>query len=468
MNQKLFEAKKIHMIGIKGAGMAALAEILTDRHIRVSGSDTSEHFFTDNVLLRRGIRPIEGFSPDNIPSDVDVIIYSTAYKADTNRELAAAQERGKTARILSYPEAVGEITREHLSILVCGTHGKTTTSALLAETLKFLDADPLALIGSKISAWGGNALFGEGNHFVLEADEYQNKLQKYEPWSALLTSVDWDHPDFFPNEASYEESFREMIRRIPSHGFLVSCGDSASVVSIARESHAGNYSYGFLADNDFRVMDYTPLCDGPFRQSFRIVNQGVDFGTFRLRLAGRHNAANATGVAALLFLMKFDMDRVRAGMESFFGTARRFESVGEYNGALLYDDYAHHPEEIKSTLVAFRELFPERNIIVVFHPHTFSRTRTFLQEFAQSFDMADQVIVLDIYGSAREEQGGVSSVDLTTLINRYYREKALYIPTIEDVVDFLRKMPLTKNDLVVTMGAGDVWRIGRELLSDIR
>ena len=445
------------MIGTKGAGMAALAEIFVGRGMRVSGSDTAEHFFTDETLRRRGIHPIEGFDPANIPDDADLIVYSTAYRPETNAELKAAFDR-KAEAVLSYPEAVGCLTRERLSILVAGTHGKTTTSALLGETLKFLGEDPLSLVGSKISAWGGNALLGNGKYLVLEADEYQDKFQYYTPWSVLLTSLDWDHPDFFPDEGAYRETFKRLIARIPAHGFCVFWGDSAAVSDVARSSRADKISYGFLPENRVRVVDYAPLAEGPFRQTFRLFENERDLGIFRLRLAGRHNALNAAAVAALLLALKFDIEEIRKGMEGFFGTARRFEYVGERQGALLYDDYAHHPEEIKATLVAFRELFPERNIVAVFHPHTFSRTKALLAEFSQSFDSADRVIVLDIYGSAREAAGGVSSADLVALVNRYHHDKAAHIPTIEEAVALLRETT-GANDLVVSLGAGDVWRV---------
>ena len=457
---------RVHMIGIKGAGMAALAEILSGRSLLVGGSDTHEHFFTDEVLRRRGIRFTEGFSPKNIPDDADCIIYSTAYTPENNEEIAAAYARAATSDIcvVSYPEAVGELTRERLSILVSGTHGKTTTSALLAETLKALHADPLALVGSSISSWGGNALLGSGKYFVLEADEYQNKLRHYEPWSVILTSLDWDHPDFFPDMQSYAETFRALLRRIPPHGFLIFCGDSASVADVVSVSRAQKRSYGFLPENDIRIVDYEPLLEGSFHQQFHLFEGEHDLGLFRLRLAGKHNAQNAAAVAALLLALKFDVDDIRRGMEHFFGTARRFERVGEYRGAPVYDDYAHHPEEIRATLAAFRELFPTRNIIAVFHPHTFSRTKALLEDFAQSFDAADRVIVLDIYGSARETAGGVSSADLVALMNRYRREQALHIPTPEAVIETLKES-LGPDDLVVTLGAGDVWRVGTGVLS---
>jgi len=464
----LSDAKRVHMIGVKGWGMTALAEILVERGTIVGGSDTSEYFFTQEVLRRRGIRFVEGFSPENIPKDADTVVYSTAYTPETNEELASAFTRSKESglRVVSYPEAVGDLTRERLSMLVSGTHGKTTTSALLAETLKFLGVDPQALVGSTIAAWGGNALLGSGKYFVLEADEYQNKFQYYEPWSVILTSLDWDHPDFFPDVDAYQQTFRELMKRIPPHGFLISWGDSAAVAEVAKHSRAQKRSYGFLPHNDVRVADYEPIREGPFRQTFRLFEGDRDLGIFRLRLAGKHNALNAAAAVTLLLSLKFDIEKVRQGMENFFGTARRFEYIGEKNGARVYHDYAHHPEEIKATLAAFRELFPERNIVAGFHPQTCSRTKALLEEFAQSFDAADHVVVLDIYGSAREVAGGVSSAELVSLVNRYHHDKAEHIPTIEDVIAYF-KNSLGKDDLVVTLGAGDVWRVGKGILAEV-
>lgn len=468
--EPLVTEKRIHLIGVKGAGMASLAEIYAKQGAFVTGSDTSEKFFTDEILSRLGVEYAESFSPDNIPRDAERIVYSTAYRPETNEELRRALER-KDIPVASYPEAVGELTRKRLSILVSGTHGKTTTTALLAEVLRAVGFDPLALVGSRPVGWSGGALVGNGQYFVLEADEYQNKFQYYEPWGAILTSVDWDHPDFFPDENSYRETFRTMIRRIPPQGMLAYCGDSADVASISKECRGRAVSYGFLESNDVCIADYQPLSDGEFRQSFQVSFRDEILGQFRLRLAGRHNALNASAVVAVCLLLGVRMDdNLMEAFENFRGTARRFEYVGTGKHALVYDDYAHHPEEIRATLRAFRELFPDKHIIAVFHPHTFSRTKALLESFAQSFDDADAVIVLDIYGSAREVQGGVSSQDLASLINRYGGgNKAQYISSISEVVLDLSDK-IGENDLVVTLGAGNVWEVGKKLVgkSDIQ
>ncbi len=466
MAEHLSHFKTVHMIGIKGAGMSALAALLSRQGVTVTGSDTDEVFFTDSILNKLQIGYAEHFAPENIPADAQAVIYSTAYSKEKNTELAAAFE--KNIPVLSYPEALGMLSREKLTLAVCGTHGKTTTSALLAETLKYCGMDPSAIVGSRIASWEGNALSGSGPHLVLEADEYQNKLAEYEPFAVILTSADWDHPDFFPDEESYSRVFREFVARIPKHGVLVYCSDQAAVATIAETAACRKISYGLLPGAEFRIHEYAPATMGfvgeadVIRQSFAVRHGDEELGIFRLKLAGEHNAQNAAAVLALCVFLKQDVGRVRKAFEKFSGTERRFEYIGERYGALIYDDYAHHPEEIKATLRAFRELYPDRRLRVIFHPHTFTRTKAFLTDFAQSFDAADEVAILPIYGSAREEQGGVSSEDLTNLINRFVPGKAEYAPSATELGTRLEET-IGHQDVIITLGAGDVWKIAHTL-----
>ncbi len=466
LESHLLRHKKIHMIGIKGAGMTALAELLVKNGVSVSGSDIGEVFFTDRILKKLGIKYHESFAAKHIPADAELVVYSTVYSKEKNQELAAAFFRNLP--VLSYPEALGLLTQEKLTLAVCGTHGKTTTSALLADTLKWCGKDPSAIVGSRIMNWEGSALAGSGEYLVLEADEYQNKLALYSPFAVILTSVDWDHPDFFPDGASYEQVFEDFIRRIPVHGLLIYCADSANVTRIAEKARCRKISYGTLAPADFLVTHYAPEKMGfvseknPFRQTFSVLHEGMVYGNFRLKLAGEHNALNATAVVALTSLLGLDKERVRFALEKFSGTERRFECIGERYGALIYDDYAHHPEEIRVTLRAFRELYPEKQLRVIFHPHTFTRTKAFLTDFAQSFETADRVDVLDIYGSAREVQGGVSSQDLVQLINRFFPGKAFYAPDMQTVIAETEKT-MGRQDVIITLGAGNVWEISHRL-----
>lgn len=459
----LSEVKKAYFIGIKGAGMTAVAEILKARGIEISGSDTKEKFFTDEILSRNHIQYFEEFSAENIPEDIDLVVYSTAYSENNNAEMPEARKRG--LNVLSYPEVLGILFKEKLGIAVCGTHGKTTTTAILATCLNEVGVKPSAIVGSKVIEWNGSILKGKGNFFVAEADEYQNKLEYYNPWAVVLTSVDFDHPDFFPSFEDYKNAFRSFVAKIPKHGFLVVCGDDADAIEVAKSASCQVLTYGFGSECEYRIEDLSSKNwseEGELVKVFKVFHKEELLKDFEIKMLGRHNMQNSTAAIAVCHKLKLDLEKVKDAILNFKGTSRRFEYIGERDGAILIDDYAHHPEEIKATLKATREKYYRKNIWTVFHPHTFTRTKALLQEFAQSFDNTDKVIVIDIYGSAREEQGGISSKDLVDLINKYNPGKAEYIPAIPEVINFL-KNKISSKDVVISMGAGNVWQVTKEL-----
>lgn len=444
---------KVYFIGIKGSGMAALAELLHKRGVAVSGSDVAEKFFTEESLRLNGIGIIEGFAARNVPSDADLIVYSTAYSAQNNVEMSEAEKLKFS--LASYPEVLGSLFNEKIGIAVCGTHGKTTTSAMLATVMRAAGADPAAVIGSRVIDWQSGILAGKGELFVAEADEYQNKLRYYRPFGAILTSVDWDHPDFFPTFEDYKRVFREFVAKIPPHGFLVVWGDGRDVLDITKSARCKLITYGFHSGNTVRVDKIAP-------GEFKLKYDNYDLGIFTVGLLGDHNILNAAAAVAVCYQLNLDMEKVRESLAGFRGTARRLEYVGERNGAAIFDDYAHHPEEIRTTLKGLREKYPDKNIRVVFHPHTFTRTLALLEEFAQSFDDADEVIVLDIYGSARETQGGVSSQELVKKINQYQSGRAMHIGGLDEARGFLKDR-LCPRDVLVTMGAGNVCELSQAL-----
>ena len=460
--------KKVYVIGIKGSGVIAAVEILHSMGIEISGSDTNEKFFTDEILQRLGINYKENFSANNIPADVDLVIYSTAYNENNNIEFKVAKEKG--LQMISYPEILAELFNEKYGIAVAGTHGKTTTSAMLAHVLKEMGKDPSAIIGSRVINWEGNALAGQGEFFVAEADEFQNKLKLYNPKGVILTSIDFDHPDFFPTFEDYKKVFKEFVARIPKTGFLVVWGDSVDTLEIANETGGVVLTYGLGEENSYKILnlklqisnELQNLNDQKPKQSFRVDYKNENLGEFEIQLVGRHNILNATAVIATCHKLNLDLKKTRQAIASFQGTKRRFEYIGERNGAVLIDDYGHHPEEIKATLKGAREIYPNKNIWAVFHPHSYSRTEALLQEFAQSFSDAGRVIVLDIYGSARENSGKVNSNDLVKLINKFDRDKAEYIKTIDEAVEFLRDK-IGEDDVVITIGAGNCWEVVEKL-----
>lgn len=449
--------KKAYFIGIKGSGMAALAEIYQSRGFRVIGSDTEEKFFTDTVLDKLKIKYYEKFSPRNIEKElpVDEVVYSTAYNFENNAELAWAKE--KSLPLVSYPEALGFLSKQFLTLAVCGTHGKTTTSAMLAMALKDDGAEPSAIIGGKVLQWGSNALIGKGKFLILEADEYQKKLLFYHPWAVVLTSADFDHPDTFSDFEEYKNVFKKFAKKIPPHGFLVAWAGSRSVLEIAFEANCKIIFYG---DSRRQVNSAQEefLRLGKKNVSGCVWPEEVD-----LSVPGKHNRINATAVLAVGEQLKLDQKKLLASLKNYQGTSRRFELLGKYKGADIIDDYAHHPEEIKATLRAAWEKYPFKNRICVFHPHTFTRTKALLDDFSQSFADANEVLILDIYGSAREKQGGIHSRDLVAAISRYHRQTE-YVPDIPAALALLKEK-LTAKDVLIVMGAGDVNKLGEELVA---
>ncbi len=448
----------IYIIGIEGAGTSALAEMYSDLGYTVSGSDNGDHFYRAS-LSRKGIKVFDEYLAENITGEIDLVVFSTSIK-DDNSEIIEA--RKKDLRMLSYPEALAELFNQKLGIAVCGTHGKTTTTAMIAHILNEIGQDPSAVVGSRVLNWGGNSISGKGDYFIIEADEYQNKLKYYNPYAAVLTSVDWDHPDFYPTEVHYRQAFSDFMSRIPRHGFLVVYGDSAAAGNVALSAMCKISTYGFLEGNDFRIMNQKPWDEKKKMRIFSIIHKKQTVREFEIVLPGDYNLLNAAAAISVCYRLNLDMKKVANALRTFKGTARRFEYIGERNGAILIDDYAHHPEEVKAMLKSARSLYDKNNIIALFHPHSFTRTEALLGDFAQSFDNADKVFILDIYGSAREEKGNVSSQDLVDQINRYFPEKAELIPTIPQAIEFF-KDKLSKKDVLISIGAGDVWKATHEL-----
>lgn len=455
----LDSANKIYMIGIKGQGMTGLALILKSQGKTISGSDTEEKFNTDDVLRRASISFSEGFKASNVPNKCDLIIYSSAY-SETNEEYKVAQKNN--IPLMAYAQALGELTQNKKSIAIAGSHGKTTITAMLAYVLEQAERSPLALIGSQVKQLNSNALTGSGELFVFEADEYQNKFKFFNPWAVVLTSIDWDHTDFYKTPDDYQAAFVEFLKKIPADGLVIANFDSPQVKKVVVEAALKVeqiISYG-LTNGRWQMLRMW-LDQG--RWFFSVLKGEEYLGDFELQLIGSHNVSNALACLALASHLGIDLDVIRRALASFEGTSRRFELKGRLtNSAIVIDDYAHHPKEIVATLKAARDFYPYKNIRVVFHPHTYTRTAALLEDFARSFAGADEVIVLDIYASAREVKGAITSQNLVEAIKKHH-PKVVYQPTIADAVKYV-SADLTRSDAVITMGAGDVWRVGDELI----
>lgn len=469
--------KKIYLIGVKGVGMTMLGQYLAAKGAEVSGSDGPEKYMTDAVLKNSGIKVIEHFAAANIPRDADLIIYSTAYNAETNIEVAAALA-GKI-KVLTYAQALGEVFNQKYGLAVVGTHGKTTTTAWLGYVMKMAEFEPSVMVGASVPQFNGCSLIGNSDYLLIEADEYQNKLKYYQPKAVILNNIDYDHPDFFPTEADYKNVFIEFIKKIPTKGFLIANFDDPVIRKIARVNCRGKViTYGIDEAADYVAYD---IKSNNGRQYFK-VKLGVEdeeeaddeiraeeLGDFSIQLAGRHNIYNALAVIAVSIELGIELFKIRKYLEEFSGADRRMQVLGEFKGAVIIDDYAHHPTEIKATIEAVRQKYGLRNLIVVFHPHTFSRTKALFNDFAKSFGQADELIIIDIYGSAREKQGGVSSKDL---VNKVKSEKLKvnanidnikYIPTLAECEKYLREH-IERDDVILLMGAGDIFRVGENLV----
>ena len=460
----LSRIKKAYLIGIKGVMMTAIAQYLKEQGIKVSGSDTHEKFFTDGVLKAHKIPFKEKFDKKNVPVDADLVIYSLAYD-NKNVEVKEAMDKG--LKVMDHGRFLADIVGKRVSVGVAGTHGKSTTTAMLGFALAQSGFDPTVFAGTKVKAFKGNSRFGKSKFLVLEADEYKKNFLNYDLTGAVITSVDWDHPDIYPSARDYEKTFREFARKIEKDEFIVANGDSKAVRKITKGLKCRVLYYGFDKKNDFQAETI-------YENEFKVYSHNQALGIFKLKVFGDYNIMNALSVIATCQQLGVDLERVRKALSEFAGTARRFEVRGKCKGATIIDDYAHHPEEVKAALGAAKAIYPNKKIWCIFHPHTFTRTKALLKEFSKSFKEAHKVIVLDIYGSAREEQarlhryakhcgqGGIHSRDLVKAINQTKRN-AKYIGGIPETAKFL-KTKISDKDVVITMGAGDVWKVGDLLL----
>ncbi len=452
----LLKAKKIHLIGIKGAGMAALALILKYHGIAVCGSDGDEEFFTDALLRNHNI-PIEPFDADHIAKGFDAIIYSTGYGED-HEEIRAAHDLG--IPLISYPEAVGIFFNDAYGIAVCGSHGKTTITALTAWIFSELGLDPTALIGSTIQGTGNNVYTGRSKYWILEADEYQNKFEYYNPRAIIVSTIEYDHPDFFENDQTYAQTFKTFLEN-PSCELVVAGVDDRGVKALIKELRVPRLvTYGFDESSDFRITD---VIEDERGFSFGVSHKGLSLGSFHTSLVGRHNIANACAVIALVYSLRLgSLQKVSEAIFSFRGTGRRFEILGKIGSTFIIDDYAHHPTEISATLAGVRTRYPGKKIACCFGPHTFTRTKAFFDDFAKAFVNCDTVFVLDIYTSSREQRGAVHSEDLTKAIFAH-SSNAMYTGNIKNTIAIVRER-IHDIDILITMGAGDVWKVGQALL----
>ena len=465
--------RSIHFVGIKGVGMTPLAIIAKEAGFTVTGSDIADVFITDTSLERAGIIPHGGFSPDYI-IDADLVITTGAHGGFDNLEVKAAKE--KRIPVITQGEAVGifmqgDIFQRHFfGVSIAGCHGKTTTSAMIATLFQESGLDPSYAIGtSAIIPLGASGHFGRGEYFIAEADEYATE-PKYDhtpkflwqhPDIAVITNIEHDHPDLYPTIDAMREAYEKFAENARDK-LLVAFGDDPQTRKLLASYKGNKVIYGFSSENDY-IIHHIQVKNG--QTFFSIDTHGIALGEFVLQVPGEHNVLNAVASLIVGLTCGISLPDIRKGVFAFKGTKRRFELIGRsLSGALLLDDYAHHPTEIKKTLQAAREQFNRSNIVCIFQPHTYSRTKLLFDDFSGSFIAADEVILTDIYPSARElPDTSVSSALLVKAIKKYNKH-VLLLPELSDVIKYVEQRQLGKEYVVITMGAGDVYKIADNLL----
>lgn len=466
--------KKIHFVGVKGVGMAPLAIIAKEAGFTVSGCDIDQEFITDAPLQKAGIVPMIGFYEDHV-KNCDLVITTGAHGGFDNVEVITAKQQ--EIPVLTQGEALGEFMtgkmfkRTFETVSVAGCHGKTTTTAMIATVLKENKLDPSFLIGTgDIPSLGSCGHFGKGNCFVVEADEYAtepkyDKKPKFlwqKPNIGIITNIEFDHPDLYPSMESIREAFLSFANNIQGNGTLVACLDDRETVKVIKDFKKRVITYGFSKNADF-YLDKVSI--EPDKIFFWVYSKDTLLGEFSLNVTGEHNALNALAAIVTCLELGVSIENIKKGLLGFKGTKRRMEYVGNLlSGAMLYDDYAHHPTEIGKTLETLKKAYPNKKIVCIFQPHTYSRTKSLFEQFINSFTAADIVILVDIFPSARENiDSSVSSKLLAQEISRIHRD-VIYVPELKDVVKYVNQKVFGKDFIVVTMGAGNVYEIDKELI----
>jgi UDP-N-acetylmuramate--alanine ligase len=454
--------KHIHFIGIGGTGLSAIARVLLEKGYVVSGSDrTASPLF--KAITSAGARTFLGHSAEHI-AGADLIIRSSAVP-DDNPEVLAALEHG--IPVLKRADFLEELTADKDTIAVAGSHGKTTTTAMLIWILDQIGAQPSFISGGIINKLSCNARAGSGPYFVIEADEYDYMFLGLSPKIAIVTNIEHDHPDCFPTAENYRDAFKNFLHRIRPDGLALMCFDdlvSQNLIKEMKESNINFLGYGTTAESNyrihnFRIVDGLPQFDLTFQQN----GSEENFGTVKLSVPGHHNVLNATAALGAVHQLGLPVSKAVEALSTFLGAGRRFEIVGNIEDILIVDDYGHHPTQIAATLQAARTHYPNHQIWAAWQPHTYSRTQMLEKEYIQALNLADKVIVLKVY-AAREDDPGYSAEKIAEALPG---DKAQYIPGFEDASRVLLDT-LTSGDILILFSAGDATKISSEVLKGLR
>lgn len=449
----------IHFIGIGGISMSGLAEVLLKEGFTVSGSDSRESQLTAH-LEEKGAHIFYGQCAENIRPEIDVVVYTAAIHAD-NPEFAAAREAG--IPMLTRAQLLGQMMRNYrTSIAVSGTHGKTTTTSMLSMILLEAEKDPTISVGGMLPEIGGNIRVGHSDFFLTEACEYTNSFLSFLPTVGIILNIEEDHLDFFKDLADIRNSFHRFAALLPDDGLLILNSEIPKFREITADIAARTVTYGLTGTEDYYALPDSVAYDTRGCASFLLYHKKELLGPVVLNVPGLHNVSNALASLATALELGIPFDSAVSGLALFHGTDRRFQYKGEKNGVTIIDDYAHHPTEIAATLKAAAN-YPHRELWCVFQPHTYTRTKAFLHEFAEALSHADHVVLADIYAARETDTLGISSRTLQEEILKLGK-KCYYFPSFNEIEKFLSEKCM-HGDLLITMGAGDVLKIGENLLS---
>lgn len=448
--------EKIHFVGIGGIGMSGIAEVLLNLGYKVSGSDLRESDTTERLRGLGGEICI-GHAAENL-TNVDVVVTSTAVQGD-NPEVIEAKRR--MVPVIPRAEMLAELMRMKYGIAIAGTHGKTTTTSMVATVLTHAGIDPTIVIGGKLNTLGSNAKLGQGKFLVAEADESDGSFLTLSPTIAVVTNIDADHLDYYTGGLEeIKDTFVSFINKVPFYGLAVLCLEDRNITEIIPRIKKRFMTYGLSSQADLRATHVK--LDG-FNTSFTAHYKGYRLGEISFKMPGAHNVLNALACTAVALELDVPFDKIQEGFAQFGGVGRRFTVKGEQNGIMVVDDYGHHPAEIRATLSAARNGWPERRLVVAFQPHRYSRTKELFNEFVTCFYDADVLVLTDIYAASEQLIPGVSAERLAEEVRRHGQRDVTYIADRLALPDHLAGV-VREGDIVITMGAGNIWQAGEELV----
>jgi len=445
--------RQVHFIGVGGIGMSGLAEILRTLEFDVSGSDLKDGE-TTRRLARLGVRIDLGHRAENVHG-ADVVVYSSAIR-DDNPEIVEA--RALNIPVISRAEMLAELMRLKYGIGIAGSHGKTTTTSLVATVLRAAGLDPTVVVGGRMEALGTNAQLGAGDLLVAEADESDGSFLRLSPTIAVVTNIDPEHLEFYETHHALKEAFLEFIERVPFYGLAVLCLDHPAVQDLLPRVARRHVTYGLSPQADYFARSVT--FRGIFT-SFVAYKRGEPLGEFTVRMPGHHNVLNCLAALAVADELEVPLDVIKEALQTFHGVARRFSVVAEVLGVTLIDDYGHHPAEVVATLEAARGAFSER-VLVAFQPHRFTRTQSLFEEFTRAFNKADTVLLADIYPAGEKPIPGISSERLARAIAEHGHHHVRYVPDRREIAEELASLARA-GDVVIALGAGDINKVLKDV-----